>query len=423
MPGTHVIWSKVSANIVELAKNKLLIARGFRAKGSKFDSDFNEGPPGGNSVTVKLPFRSTIREGWQWNGQNVARQSTTITADQVFGADLNLDPDEQALYAERSWPEFRKNVIEPIAAQIATEVDLRAARFGKLYTSMVHGALGTNPTTSDDFAAPRSRLTEMGAMITPRRKTMAITPAMMRAWISGTPNLLSLFYIDPVRKAFNDGYIGHYGDFDVVESMSLQNHTTGVWATVATGVTVLTSGQSGSTINFAATTGDTLKAGDKISIASVNAVNPMTRESLGYNRQFTVLADITAASNAFTGVSIHPAITGPGSAYQNVDALPVAAAVVTLMPGTSMSNAAAKTGKFGMAFTDEAFAMVSIDVPQPKTGFEMIGGAEDPDTGLKFAMLCWFDPKTLMKCWRWDVYIGFGALRAAESSLMIAGLR
>ena len=423
MAGSHVIWNKVSANIVELAKNKLLIAKGFRTRGSQYDKDFNEGPPGGNTITVKKPFRSTIREGWQWNGQNVVRQSTTITADQVFGADLNLDPDEQALYAERSWPEFKRNVINPIAAQIATECDLRAARFGKLWTSMVTSALGTTPTTADALAAPRSRLTEMGAMITPRQKTMAITPAMMQAWISGTPNLLSLFYIDPVKKAFNDGYIGHYGDFDVVESMSLQPHTTGVWATVATGVTVLTSNQSGATINFAATTGDTIKAGDKISIASVNAVNPMTRESLGYNRQFTVLQDITAAASAFTGVQIDPPIVGPGSAYQNVDALPLAAGIVTLMPGTSMSNAAAKSGKFGMAYTDEAFAMVSVDVPQPKTGFEMIGSAEDPETGLKFAMLCWFDPKTLTKCWRWDVYLGLGALRASESSILIGTAR
>lgn len=423
MPGSHVIWSKVSQNIVELAKNKLLIAKGFRTRGSQFDKDFNDGPPGGNTVTVKKPFRSTIREGWQWNGQNVNRQSTTITADQVFGADLNLDPDEQALYAERNWSEFRKNVINPIASQIAWEVDLRAARFGKLWTSMVTSALGTTPTTSDAYMACRARLTEMGAMATPRQKTLAVTPAMMQAWISGTPNLLSLFYIDPVKKAFNDGYIGHYGDFDVVESMSLQNHTSGVWATVATGVTVATSNQSGSTINLAATTGDTLKAGDKISIANVGAVNPMSREYLGYDRQFTVLQDITAAASAFTGVQIDPPIVGPGSAYQNVTALPVAAAVVTLLPGTSMTNATAKSGKFGMAFTDEAFAMVSVDVPQPKTGFEMIGSAEDDDTGLKFAMLCWFDPKTLQKCWRWDVYIGFGALRPSESSILIGSAR
>lgn len=421
MAGSHVIWSKVAANIVELAKNKNLIFRGFR-QGSKFDPDFNQGPPGGNTITVKKPFRSNIREGWQWNGQNINRQSVTITADQVFGADLNVDPDEQALYAERNWPEFRKNLIVPIASQVSTELDLRAARFGKLWTSMVTGALGTNPTTSDAFASPRSRLIEQGALETPRVKTMAVTPAMMQAWISGTPNLLSLFYIDPVKKAFNDGYIGHYGGFDVVESMSLQNHTTGVWATVATGVTMSTANQTGNSIIVACTNGDTFKAGDKISVAGMNAVNPMTRESVGYNRQFTILADTVGASSVAT-LSIDPPIVGPGSAYQNVDALAAAAAVVTLMPGTTMSNAAAKTGKFGMAFTDEAFAAVSIDVPQPKQGFEMIGSAEDPDTGLKFAMLCWFDPKTLQKCWRWDVYVGFGGLRPSESSIMIAGLR
>jgi len=421
MAGSHVIWNKVSANIVELAKNKNLIFRGFR-QGAKFDPDFNQGPPGGNTVTVKQPFRSFIREGWQWNGQDVNRQSIQITADQVFGADLNLDPDEQALYAERDWNQFRKNVIVPIAAQISTELDLRAARFGKLWTSNITGALGTNATTSSAYSDPRSRLIELGAMETPRKKTMAITPAQMQAWIAGTPNLLSLFYVDPVRKAFNDGYIGHYGDFDVVESMSLQNHTTGVWATVATGVTMATANQTGSSINVACTTGDTFKAGDKISIAGMNAVNPMTRQSLGYNRQFTILQDATGAASAAT-LTIDPPIIGPGSAYQNVDALAAAAAVVTLMPGTTMVDATAKSGKYGMAFTDEAFAAVSIDVPQPSKGFEEIGSYTDPETGLSFAMLCWYEPRTRMKCWRWDVYIGFGALRPSESSIIVAGLR
>ena len=421
MAGSHIIWSKVANNIVQLAKNKLLVASGFRTQASKFDADFNEGPPGGNTITVKKPFRSNIREGWQWNGQNIVRQSTTITADQIFGADLNMDPDEQALYAERDWPSFRKNVIVPISAQIAQEADLRAARFVKLWTSQVTSALGTTPTTADAYMAPRTRLIEMGAMQTPRKKTMIITPGMMQAWVSGTPNILTLFLPDVVKKAFNEGYIGRYGDFDVGESMSCQPHTTGVWGTVATGVTMTTANQSGNSINVTCTTGDTFKAGDKINIAGSNAVNPMTRQALGRLRQHTILQDTTGVASAAT-LTIDPAIVGPGSAYQNVDALSAAAAIVTLMPGTTMTNATAKTGVFGMAFTDEAFAMVSVDVPQPKQGFEMIGSAVDEDTGLKFAMLSWFDPRTLQKCWRWDVYLGFGALRPSESSILIGSL-
>jgi len=64
-------------------------------------------------------------------------------------------------------------------------------------------------------------------------------------------------------------------------------------------------------------------------------VNPMTREVLTpVLKQFVVMQDVTLTAGPDT-ITISPTIYGPGSPYQNVDALPLSGAVITLFPGTT----------------------------------------------------------------------------------------
>lgn len=100
------------------------------------------------------------------------------------------------------------------------------------------------------------------------------------------------------------------------------------------------------------TAGETLLRGDVFSIANVNFVNPMSRRIVGPasaagTMQFVVTADLTAAGGGADVVNFEPAIVGPGgvlpsspySQYQNVDALPVVNATVTLFPEPRLRKA------------------------------------------------------------------------------------
>ena len=151
--------------------------------------------------------------------------------------------------------------------------------------------------------------------------------------VSIGPAVQTLFTpVDEITEVFKEGILGRAKGFDWYESQSLYSVTAGTFASGA--VTVTGAGQSGTSLIVTGSVGDTLAQGDKISLANVNFVNPRTRRIAGpaTAQQFTVTAPFTLTGGADT-ISILPAIYGPGSQYQNVDALPVNGAAVTLWPG------------------------------------------------------------------------------------------
>lgn len=418
MPGTNVDVSWVAPRCMALAKNKLVIADGFS---KAYQRDFEKEFATGYDVKVKLPNRSTIREGMGYVGANVDRRYKTITVDNFFGVDVEWDSLEKAFEMERSMEEIEDQILDPMAAQLAQEIDSRAARFAKLNTSNVVGALGVTPTSLDTYNSPRTRMFELGGWAISKKRQIVVTPQMMETGVTGTAR--ALFNTGGQENdIFREGLLGTYGGFKWFESMSLYQHTSGIWATVATGVTVSGSGQSGTSLLVSCTTGDTFVASDIITIAAVNAVNTMTRRSTGRLRQFKIMADTVGVGGAAT-LTISPGIVGSG-AYQNVDALPVTAGICTLWPGTTMVNATAATGTLGLAYTDKAFAIVGADLPMPKKNTMQLAEAyTDPDTGIQLSLLQDFDFDARKWKTRMDVGVGFGPLLNDESAVLIAGLR
>jgi hypothetical protein len=233
-------------------------------------------------------------------------------------------------------------------------------------------------------------------------------------------NITSIFHpADEVTKAWKEGAIGRLAMMDFFESNSLYSHTAGTWGGA---VTVNGANQSGTSIKVNATASDTFKKGDKITIALVNKVNPMTRRIAGKAalKQFTITADLTAlgAGNAADVLSILPAIYGPGSQYQNVDALPADTAALTLWPGTTSPNG--KVGTVGLALSRFAFAFVGAKVFVPKS-VESAGQASDPDTGMSVRKVIAWDPVRSMQVHRLDSLGGFGNLYQDNGAVCVVG--
>jgi hypothetical protein len=190
---------------------------------------------------------------------------------------------------------------------------------------------------------------------------------------------------------------------------------------VATGVTVSGAGQSGNSLAVACTTGDTFKRGDIVNIASVYNVNPRTKRSTGTLKQFKIMADATGAASAAT-LSISPSIVGPGSPSQNVDSLPVSGNTLALWPGTTMSNAAAKTGTLGIGLNKLGFAMAGVELMMPSVGgnVKVASQKKDKNTGLSISVLSLFDGVLRRQINRIDALIGFGALYADRCAVLVA---
>jgi hypothetical protein len=173
---------------------------------------------------------------------------------------------------------------------------------------------------------------------------------------------------------------------------------------------------------LAGTNGETLKKGDVVNIAAVNEVNLMTRrQGTGATtlRELSVQADVTVAGGVAT-VTFTPPLYGPGSPYQNVDALPLAGAVVTPWPGTG--SPAGKSGVQSLMLGKGAFALVGVKLKLPPTGGGIIASQRrDPTTGLAVAYTQQFTNDEMKTRCRFDCPFGFGEFWNAIAAFRLVG--
>jgi hypothetical protein len=395
--------------VLQLLLNSLTVAEYFN---TNYQKDFTQDFAIGAQVTVKFPQKFLVRDGLTYSPQGLNRISTTVSLDEPFGIDFEFDDYERAVKMERSKAELQEQYWEPLAAQLAQEIDSRAALFAKNNASNVVGVLGTDPTAVNSYYAARRRLKEKAA---PKGKRAMLLSTSMMASLG--QNITTLFQPgDELSQMFKEGYLGRLAGFDMIESNSIFTHTAGTWAGA---VQVTGAGQFGSSLIITGTNGDTIKAGDKFSIANVNAVNPMTRRVAGpaAAQNFVCPIDFTLTGAADT-IPILPAIFGPGSQYQNVDALPINNAALTLWPGTGSPNG--KVGTVGLALTGQAFALVGAKLYTPSST-ESAGQQRDPNSGLSIRMVKAWDPRLSLNINRADTVLGFGNLFQDNGAVCVAG--
>jgi hypothetical protein len=393
--------------------NKLAVAQYFN---TDYNKEFTREFAVGETVRVKLPQRFNVTSGLGYQPQGINRLYTTVACDQVMGIHFDWDSVEAALKMERGRDAIKRELLDPAMEQLAQEIDSRCAAYALANTNNVVGALGTTPTSFDVYGQARARLIENAC--TPGKKGMIVSPQMMRTIVSN--NLTTFNPQDEIAKAFREGYYGHAQGFEWDESMSLYSTTAGTWAGT---VTVSANVANGATsIPVTCTTGDTFNVNDVISIAAVNNANPVTRRSTGTLKQFVITQSTVGVAGAATlqiacGTQ---GIQGPGSQYQNVDALPVANAQLTLYPGTTSPNG--KSGINGLAINRDAFALVGVKLEIPKA-CEMSSQARDPKTGISVAFLRMMDPTTRKMINRFDCLIGMGNLYPDNCAVRILSLQ
>lgn len=398
---------------LRLLTNKLAVAQfGNTSYNKEFTRDFAVG----ETVRVPRPFQPTIRNGLGYSPQAVQRIYTTVSVNQIFGVDLEWDDVQKALNVTRPDAALRDQVLDPCMSYIAQEIDSRFTQFAYQNANNVVGALGTDPTNTQFAMQARQRLVELACPPGAFKKGMIVPPSVSTAI---NPSIQSLFTPDDeISRMFKEGSMGRNSDMRWFESMSLYTHTAGTWAGAVTVNTAPANGDTTLIVN--ATTGDTFNPGDKFGIASVYAVNPMTRRTTttATTKQFTVVntSTVTAASSLAT-LTISPAIYGPGSPYQNVSALPAANAALTLWPGTSSPNG--KQGKVGLAIHPDALALVGVKLEVPKA-VEMSSQQRDPETGISVRFVKAWDPQQSKMTHRFDVLMGFGSLYSDNCMVAIA---
>jgi hypothetical protein len=395
--------------ILRLLVNMLEVAEYFNRDWTR---DFQKEFPVGSQITVKFPQRVTVIDGMGYSPQAINRLGTTINLDEWLQIAFEWDDYEAAVNLERSEAELTENFFQPCAEAMAQEWDSRCAKYAYQNASNVVGALGTDPTSVSTYYQARQRLMEKACP--PGERAACISSSMMATL--GT-NITTVFHPDDeITRMWKRGSIGTLAGLKFFESNSLYAHTAGTWAGV---VKVVGANQSGSSIIISGTAADTIKKGDKFNFAAVNAANPMTRRIAGKATlmQFTAMQDYTLTGGNDT-ISILPAIYGPGSQYQNVDALPLDQAALTLWPGTATPNG--KVGTVGLVLSKFAFAFAGTRLYVP-TAVEKAGQAFDNRTQMGVRKVKAWDGFRSMQINRMDSLGGFGNLYQDNGAVCVVG--
>jgi hypothetical protein len=414
---------------MRMVTNKLVISEAFNTSHNKL---FTQSYTAGNGVggpmgdTVRVPYPRQFLPGSANNlgyePQPMIDRATSVTIDQISKVHFEYDVLDKALRMQDYEGALRDDIIEPASNTMAQDIEDRCAKYAYQHTPNIVGVLGTNPATFDaSFGASLERFINLGGG---GNRRAIIGTGIQRAL---TAVELALFLPDTeFNRVMKEGSLGKASTFSTFVSPSLYRHTAGTWAgavTVSVAPTVNADAGTGITsIVLACTTGDTFKKGDVINFSAVNEVNLMTRRQgtgAATLRQVVVQADVTGASSLAT-VTFSPPLYGPGSPYQNVDALPLAGATVTLFPGTGSPNG--KSGVQNLMLGKDAFALVGVKlkVPASSDGLKT-AQRRDPTSGLAFVYTQQFTNDEMKYRCRFDCPFGFGEFWNATSAVRLLG--
>ena len=335
----------------------------------------------GSTVSIRKPVKFVASDGATRVNQDVSESTTSIVIDKQKHVSWEFSAVDLTLTIE----EYSKRYIEPACIALANQVDRDlCGLYIDLYNSV--GTVNSTPTAYTTFAAAARRLDEE-AVPDDGKRVVVLDPAAAWSLIGNNTagsGITTLFNEEVVRKALREGYLGMLANMKTYKNQNISLHTPGSDFTT---VTITTAGQTGSTITSAG--GNFLK-GDMFSIAAVNAVNPISRQSTGVVRNFVCTADGT------TSLSIRPSIISSG-AYQTVNTTNLVNAVMTAIgtASTAYTNS--------LAFHKNCFALVMIPIELPDScAFK----GRETHNNLSIAVVKDFDIDTYKEVIRLDVLYG-----------------
>lgn len=405
MANTTLTADVVAKTALALLDNELLMAKHvYRGYDAEYNSDVN-GYKKGDTIRIRRPADFTVRDGATASSQDVVEGSTTLVIDKQKGIDFQFTSTELTLKIE----DLAERVMKPAMRQLANQIDTDLfAEYKKVYNWV--GTPGqTINSFSDFFKAPE----RLNATAVPMDGRYAALSPYDHAGMLGSQT--ALYIQNAANSAYRSGDLGMIGGIATGMTQNIPTHTVGV----ATGTplvnggsqnvtydSVKTSATWSQTLNTDGWTNSTtgiLKAGDVFTIASVYAVNPVTKATLPFLQQFVVISD--ADSGASTGpaaLTISPPIITSG-AFKTCSAAPADNAAITVL-GTGGTGYAQN-----LVFHKNAFALVSVPLIRPQ-GTTDVGMRTYK--GLSVRVIPFYDGTNDISKWRLDVLYGVKCIDA-----------
>lgn len=327
------------------------------SKADESDYDGKNGYSAGDTIYINQNARFIAQQAFDITSsmQDVVETKVPLVLDTISTIGLNVNSLEFATTIQMK--SCLERIVKPAVQSIAQDVE---ARFIAKATNMIYNSVGVSGSTIYDTDTVLSAREKMNKFLCPKddNRFLLFDGTAMRSAVGARKGLFN--DQEALSKNYKSGSVtGRADSFVWLENELLASHVRGTQTGTFTVTTTVTEGAT--TINLTGTSGGTLKKGDVLSFAAVNAVHPIQKKVYNFNMQYTVLADNTAVSTAYTGVQVSPAFyTATSGGLQNIDALPQGGAAVTIV-------GAASTGSIqNIAYHKNAFRMVSVPLVMPK---------------------------------------------------------
>lgn len=313
----------------------------------------------GDTIRIRKPiqFTSSNTADISDDIQNIKETTDSLTLAYRRVVPFSYTTHDATLTIE----EFTRRYITPAAIRLANDIDnALTGLYANVYNSVGAG-VGTDPSTFAHVADAGRRLTEEGTPLTDRR--LVCCPKAYNA-IAGISS--GLYVQNIAGSAWKTGGLSYpVAGFDVYQDQNIRNHTSG---DAATATKIKTTVTKDSTLTQVLVDGgggaEFLKKGDVFGITDRFAVNPISKEAYGWDRQFVVTEDVTGMDDGI--VKISPTISMSDDiidpARQNIASYPVDEDDITLHVA---AEASADTNPVNLAFHKDALVLAFVKLDEP----------------------------------------------------------
>lgn len=346
--------------------------------------------PYGDTVRIRIPQQAVIREGRVMDIQPNTDRVVSVALSDYRGVDTGATSLEMALDIN----DFQAQYIDPKIPGLVSSVEsavLQTCLPEVANTVGSYGAFNTAKTALKAKAMLDNNLAPQAD------RTMLLNT---NAQVDIVNALTGLF--NPQRQISDQYTKGMMTKdtlgFDWFTTSIMPIQVTGGWS----GTYVLNGiPASGATTAVVATGTGTMTVGDTFTLAGVYDVQPQTKVTTGYLKQFTVTAAYAGGAGT---ISFAPAIYYSPDWQQNVSAAPATNAAMTF------GGTASTTYGENLAFAKDAFYFVTADLPKPSARMG-VDCATKTWGGINLRYMQGFDMVNDQFISRFDIAFGSGVLR------------
>jgi hypothetical protein len=362
-----------------------------------YRKEYTSGIHPGTTIKIPKPARFAVTSGAVASFPDLTEEEVSLTVAQ-YNASFAPTSVEMGTSVDRE--RFSERYLKPMATALASQIDKDGLTLVTTSVANTAGTPATTPTALSTYLTGKAIALEHG-MPADDQIAMVVNPAAEAAIVDALKGLFQSS--SEIEQQYKRGKMGMAGGMKWSMDQLVAAHTLGarggtplVNGASQTGASLVTDGWSNSITGV-------LKAGDIITLPSVFAVNPITKQSTGRLQQFVITADANSSGAGAATFAISPSITVSGTT-QTVTASPADDAAITVL-GTLST-----VGMSNVGFHRDAFTLASIPMPV-YGGLDKCAVEYDPDTGIAIRITQGMDVTNDKLLVRADVLYGWAATR------------